>query len=263
MEEKKNMYKFTKVPMNLMMLLDVNCRSMLFTLCQLASYFEDVNGLFFRTNADLSLESQLSEKLVRATVDTLYSNGIIEVWSVGKGKGKHSNYYRLNYEKFEEYDKYNLEELKNPTLQISTIKGYNEKGYSPSYLKNEYSDIPKDSPTVPQELPKDFPSFPQITNNIDNIEIIDNINIKENIDIKDNIEIEDNNIIDIEERYKERINELFDKNYTIPKIFKELASTDWECYQYFKNSLKENEGTKSIWKENLELLYELNDKYEP
>ena len=135
----------------------------------------------------------LSEKLVRATLDTLYINGIVEVWSVGKSKGKHSNYYRLNYEKFKEYEQYSMDELKKPSLKIETIKGYNLKGYSPSYLKNEYSDIPKDSPTVPQELPKDFPSISQSTNNIDNIDIIYNINNKENLDIKDNIEIEDNN----------------------------------------------------------------------
>ena len=263
MENRKIEYPFIKVPLHLSKVLDVNCRSMMEALCQLESYYADENGIFFRTNADLVADTRLSEKLVRATIDTLYINGIIEVWSVGKSKGKHSNYYRLNHNKISEYAKYSMDELKQPHLLIDTIKDYNKKGYSPSYLKNEYVDIPKQSQEIPQELPNDFPSFPQITNNINNIEIIDNINNKENIDIKDNIEIEDNNIIDIEERYKERINELFDKNYTIPKIFKELASTDWQCYQYFKNSLKENEGTKSIWKENLELLYELNDKYAP
>lgn len=58
-------YQFTQVPTKLMILLDVNCRSMLFTLCQLASHYADKNGIFFRTNADLSLESRLSPKLVR------------------------------------------------------------------------------------------------------------------------------------------------------------------------------------------------------
>lgn len=52
-------YQFTTVPTNLMILLDVNCRSMLFTLCQLASYYEKENGMFFRTNADLAEESRI------------------------------------------------------------------------------------------------------------------------------------------------------------------------------------------------------------
>jgi hypothetical protein len=200
--------------------------------------------------------------LVRATLDTLYINGIVEVWSVGKSKGKHSNYYRLNYEKFKEYEQYSMDELKQPHLKIETIKGYNLKGYSPSYLKNEYSDIPKDSPTVPQELPKDSPSISQSTNNIDNIDIIYNINNKENIDIKDNIEIEDNNK-NIEESYCIKITEMFEKNYSFQRMFKELAATDWECYKYFKNRLKEDIKTRSICNENLDLLKELNEKYEP
>lgn len=204
----------------------------------------------------------LSEKLVRATLDTLYINGIVEVWSVGKSKGKHSNYYRLNYEKFKEYEQYSMDELKKPSLKIETIKGYNLKGYSPSYLKNEYSDIPKDSPTVPQELPKDSPSISQSTNNIDNIDIIYNINNKDNIDIKDNIEIEDNNK-NIEESFCIKINEMFDKKYSFPRMFKELAATDWECYKYFKSKLKEDIKTRSICNENLDLLKELNEKYEP
>lgn len=206
----------------------------------------------------------LSEKLVRAALDTLYINGIVEVWSVGKSKGKHSNYYRLNYEKFKEYEQYSMDDLKNPSLKIETVKGYNLKGYSPSYLKNEYSDIPipKDSPTVPQELPKDLPSISQSTNNIDNIDIIYNINNKENIDIKDNTEIEDNNK-NIEESYCIKITEMFEKNYNFPRMFKELAATDWECYKYFKNRLKEDIKTRSICNENLDLLKELNEKYEP
>ena len=63
--------QFTAVPTQLMRLLDVNCRSMLFALCQLSSYYSDTSGKFFRTNADLSEESRLSQKLVIASIDTL------------------------------------------------------------------------------------------------------------------------------------------------------------------------------------------------
>ena len=199
--------------------------------------------------------------MVIATIDALHQNGIVEVWSVGKGKGKHANYYRLNYEKFKEYEQYSMDELKNPSLKIQTVKEYNQKGYSPSYLKSNYQELPKESQDVPQELPKDFPTIPQITNNIDNIETIDIINNKEDIEIKDNIVIDNN--INKEDIYCQKILELTEKGYSWKKIFYELASTDWECYNFCKNSLKKNQGTRSIWRDNLEFLRELNEKYAP
>ena len=60
-----------------------------------------------------------------------------------------------------------------------------------------------------------------------------------------------------------KINEMFDKKYSFPRMFKELAATDWECYKYFKSKLKEDIKTRSICNENLDLLKELNEKYEP
>ena len=163
-------YQFTQVPTKLMILLDVNCRSMLFTLCQLASHYADKNGIFFRTNADLSLESRLSPKLVNAALETLYRHGIVEIWSVGKGKGKHTNYFRLNHARFKEFERHKMEELKNPELQISMVN-YNATDYSLSYLKK---DIPNVSKEVSEIIPNDFPRISQITNNINNIENIDN-----------------------------------------------------------------------------------------
>ena len=119
MENLKSLdYQFTAVPTQLMILLDVNCRSMLFALCQLSSYYSDTSGKFFRTNADLSEESRLSQKLVIASIDTLYRHGIINVWSVGKSNGKHSNYFRLNVDRFKDFERLSMDELKNPELQI-------------------------------------------------------------------------------------------------------------------------------------------------
>ena len=157
-------YQFTQVPTKLMILLDVNCRSMLFTLCQLASHYADENGRFFRTNADLVAESRLSQKLVIATLDTLYQHGIIQVWSAGKGNGKHANYFKLNFERIKEFERLTMDELKNPDLQLPVVD-YRAKGYSPSYLK-------RNVPNVSQENPNDFPRISQITNNINNIENI-------------------------------------------------------------------------------------------
>ena len=177
-------YQFTQVPTKLMILLDVNCRSMLFTLCQLSSHYTKEDGRFFRTNADLALESRLSQKLVIATLDTLYTHGIVEIWSVGKGKGKHANYFKLNLERIKEFERLKMDELKNPELQLPMVD-YRAKGYSPSYLK-------KNTQNVSQEIPNDFPRISQITNNINNIENIDNEENKKNIDNKEGINNKEN-----------------------------------------------------------------------
>lgn len=191
-------YQFTKIPTKIMMAMDVNCRSMLFTMCQLSSYYADEQGIFFRTNADLAQDSQMSEKLVRATVDTLYIKGIIQVWSVGKSNGRHANKFRLNYNKFIEYDKYSMDDLRNPELRIETIKGYNKKGYTPSYLNKEISN-------TTQEIPIYSPTISQSTNNIDNIENINNINNINNY-------INNNNLLNIKNILKEKENIFINKN---------------------------------------------------
>ena len=267
--EEKLKHNFTAIPTNLTIILDINCRSMLFTLCQLSSYYADKEGWFFRTNADLAEESKLSQKLVIATIDTLYSNGIIKVKSVGKGKGKHSNYYKLNVDKFMEYEKYSMDELKNPKLHINTVEGYNKKGYSPSYLKN---DSPKESPIIPQELPNISPIIPQITNNKDNIEIIEN---KENVNNKEIKEDKSNSIYN-NIKNKRRVEELTEeekeycKNYVYEKIDKEvpfekllgiLASENWVLYKWTINYIKKN--SMELYIEVRELIEELNENYSP
>lgn len=240
-------YQFTQVPTKLMILLDVNCRSMLFTLCQLASHYTKDGGRFFRTNADLSLESRLSQKLVIATLDTLYIHGIVEIWSVGKGKGKHANYFKLNLERIKEFERLKMDELKNPDLQLQMVD-YRAKGYSPSYLK-------KDTPLVAQEnsqeIPNDFPRNSQITNNINNIENIDNK------------EIENSNINNIEDEYNKRINELLKGGMKVEDILINLAKEDWECFKFFKGKLKQNEDFKPHYRRLLPLVNDLIQQYEP
>lgn len=171
-------YQFTAVPTNLFILLDNNCRSMLFTLIQLSSFYSNEDGYFFRTNSDLSEESNLSQKLVIATVDTLYSKGLIAVNTVGKSKGKQANYYKVNFDVFAEYEKYSKEELKNPVLKIETID-YKAKGYSPSYLSKVSQSTEQ---SYHQDFPKVSPTFPKVPTNIDSIYIINN---KEDIYNKD------------------------------------------------------------------------------
>lgn len=239
-------YQFTQVPTKLMILLDVNCRSMLFTLCQLASHYAKDGGRFFRTNADLALESRLSQKLVIATLDTLYTHGIVEIWSVGKGKGKQANYYRLNYARFKEFESLRMDELKNPELQLPMVD-YRAKGYSPSYLK-------KNTQNVSQEIPNDFPRISQITNNIENIDNENNIN---------NEKIENSNINNIEDEYNKRINELLKGGMKVENILINLAKEDWECFKFFKGKLKQNEDFKKHYRRLLPLVNDLIQQYEP
>lgn len=225
--EKKIEFNFTAVPTMLMTALDVNCRNMLFVLCQLSDYYSDENGVFFRTNADLIQQTKMSENLVRATLDTLYRKGLVQIWSVGKGKGKHANKFRLNIGMFKEYEKYTFDDLKNPELQINTVK-YKEVGYSPSYLKDENQDIP-------QEHPKDIPiEIPRVAQSENNIEIIYNIENKENKDNINNKEIE----------YISKISSLLEQDMSLEEVAQCLAPSDWGCYVYFKNKLKESENRK-------------------
>ena len=123
-------YSFTAIPTNLFFSLDNNCRSMLATLVQLDSYYRDGNGWFFRTCADLQDQTRLSQNLVKATLQTLFNYHLIEVKSVGQSKWKHANYFKVNFEKFQEYEKLKLEDvIKNPDFQIETVnyKGSNFK----------------------------------------------------------------------------------------------------------------------------------------
>ena len=119
--ETKN-YQFTQVPTNLFILLDNNCRSMLFTLIQLSSYYADEDGWFFRTCTDLEEESNLSQNLVKATLQTLFNHHIIEAKPTGQSKGKKPNYYKVNFDEFAKYDEISTEDaMKNPDLKICTV----------------------------------------------------------------------------------------------------------------------------------------------
>lgn len=244
--EKKIEFNFTAVPTMLMTALDVNCRNMLFVLCQLSDYYSDENGVFFRTNADLIQQTKMSENLVRGTLDTLYRKGLVQIWSVGKGKGKHANKFRLNIGMFKEYEKYTFDDLKNPELQINTVK-YKEVGYSPSYLKDENQDIP-------QEHPKDIPiEIPRVAQSENNIEIIYNIENKENTDTIKNKEIE----------YSNRICTMLEQGMSLEDVAKCLAPTDWNCFVYFKDKLKENESTRQEYFKLNRVLSDLNYSFNP
>ena len=137
LENSKVGYQFTPTPKQLMHLLDVNCRTMLFALVDDSDYFANSEGWFYRTNSDLQNDSKLSKNLVTVTIDTLFNYGIVDVSCVGKGKGKQPNGYRLCSERFPFFEQLNMNtDIRRPENQIKTID-YKGSGYSPSYLQDE------------------------------------------------------------------------------------------------------------------------------
>lgn len=267
-------YQFTAVPTQLMILLDVNCRSMLFTLCQLSSYYSDASGKFFRTNADLSEESRLSQKLVIAAIDTLYRHGIINVWSVGKSNGKHSNYFRLNIDRFKDFERLSMDELKNPEFQIEMVN-YRDKGYTPLYLKDadvsastsvpitdiqatscQDSSFPLPERTT-SAITEIVPTSSQSTNNIDSIENTDNIENEDTINNKETNILNNNKEECLEDRMLERLA----NGDKLEHILEDFAKNDWDYYQFCKKTIRN--GDYEFYTSLRNTFRYLNRKYGP
>ena len=137
MKKNEHKYQFTAMPVNLTACLDNNCRSMLFTLLQLSSYYADEDGWFFRSSADLQAQSRLSEILVRATISTLYRIGIVDVRLDGKSRNQSPNWFKMNEAEMLKWEKYSIEDcIKNPNYAIKTDP-YG-KGCKPSYLDKSH-----------------------------------------------------------------------------------------------------------------------------
>ena len=158
MKKNEHKYKFTAMPVNLTACMDNNCRSMLFTLLQLSSYFENRSkeenevwdGWFFRSNADLQAQTRLSENLVRATISTLYRIGIVDVKLDVKSKNQTPNRFKVNEAAMLTWEKYNIEDcIKNPDYAIMTDK-YKEPGWKPSYLDTSAKATPQSQQFLPQ-----------------------------------------------------------------------------------------------------------------
>ena len=161
-------YQFTAMPVNLTACMDNNCRSMLFTLLQLSSYYADEDGWFFRSNADLQAQSRVGNKMVIAILSTFHRLGILEVKSVGQSKGTIPNKFRLRTDIFSKWEKIRLEDcVKNPSYSIP-LDDYKQKGWTPSYL----------SSLVQQTSPSTHNI--ENANNVDNTENADNTQNGEN-----------------------------------------------------------------------------------
>jgi len=217
-EEKVNVgYQFNAIPMNLMACCDLNCRSMLWTLVQLSSYYATTDGWFFRTNEDLRTQSLLSENLVRATLSTLCNIGVVDVQTVGKGKSKTPNKFKLNIERFKDWERYSLEDcIKHPDLRIET-DNYKAKGWQPSYLNELKVVLPTSTPTPQQSE--------------DNIENIDNKENKLSEGSKQ-VEVKGNQF----EEYRKREDYLMDKLYNV---------TSWTDFKMFRKQIADLISTAS------------------
>ena len=194
-------YQFTPIPKQLMHLLDVNCRTMLFALIDDSNYFANANGWFYRSNSDLQNDSKLSKNLVTVTIDTLFRYCIVDVSCVGKGKGKQPNGYKVNTDRFMFFEQLNMNtDIGRPENQIEAIR-YKGSGYSPSYLQDKPTRlkpmlkdgvitwIPINAPNALTPSPtKDDTS--RITSNATKSD--NNIDSKDNIDNKDIINGKDN-----------------------------------------------------------------------
>ena len=227
-------YQFTPTPKQLMHLLDVNCRTMLFALIDDSNYFANADGWFYRTNSDLQNDSKLSKNLVTVTIDTLFHYCIVDVSCVGKGKGKKPNGYKVNTDRFTFFEQLNMNtDIGRPENQIETVT-YKGSGYSPSYLQDKplrlkpmlkdgvITWIPINAPNTPTPS-RTIDDTSSITNDVtksdNNINSIDNRDSKESIDNKDNLL--NNNKLNKELKEKEVI-----EKETLVSLCEEANSTE-------------------------------------
>ena len=267
-------YQFTAIPTKLMCLCDVNVRSALFTLIQISSEYADADGWFFRTNEDLQIDMKLSQHLVVATVDALYRKGIVSVrpkTKKKKGMKTPPNDYRVNFDKFKEYESMDFNSLRNPELVIETMK-YKEKGYKPQYLMDaETSDIQTYSPPT-EKVPTSIDNI-ETTNTISSYEhIADNSNTVEislpssevidttefqNAEVKDNILIEEysdrdhrsieTNTVQSLSEYEQRGQQFKERNAAISELFKRMEA-DIRLFKSSKTELYATDNANRISK---------------
>lgn len=176
-------YQFVPVPLNLFNCLDNNCRSVLFTLIQLSSYYgkEENGGWFYRTNGDLGDQCNLSKNVLNGALDALYRNGIVDIIPCEKGGGKKQigRKYRVLFNSFKKYEEISIEDtIKNPDYKIKTCDY--KKCSIPSFQLKEDDDTtfqPTSTPTFPLTSQPTSRKSDNNINNIDNIKNIENIEL--------------------------------------------------------------------------------------
>lgn len=188
--------KFIQVPTNLFYLMDANCTKVFITLIQMNSYYPKTDeGYFECAYKSLEIACGLSQNIIKACLAGLFLEGLIDVVSVGKGRGKHTNKYKVNVEKFKEYEKTPI-----GVAIITEDKPIHQANYKGTRFKlpwqvymSKYETAQQTAQGIAQQTAQ------KVTTNKDNIENEENRN---NIDNKYNINTEDNMLVNpIEERY--------------------------------------------------------------
>ena len=185
----QNDYQFIKVPVNLFYLMDANCSKVLTTLIQMDSFYPKTDGYFECAYKTLEQACGISQNLIKASLAGLYLEGLVDIISVGKGRGKHTNRYKINVERFQDYE--------NTPVGIAMMtedKPIHQVKYYGTRFKLPWENEKKVSTTIAQETAQSIAqgTAQNLTTNIDNVNNIENI---KNIDnINNNIE-NNNNII--------------------------------------------------------------------
>lgn len=158
-------YQFIKVPLHLFYLMDANTSKVLITLVQMSDFYGK-DGWFYRSMNNLEDATGLSQNVIRAALDALYQEGLVNVDTVGISKGKHPNRYKVNTEKFQDYEKYSLDDIiSGGVAKIETTK-YKTGHFTPSYMRQQQGQ------STGQQTGQ------KVSTNIDNIDNIENINNK-------------------------------------------------------------------------------------
>lgn len=166
--------------MNLFYLMDANCSKVLTTLVQMNSFYPKEDGYFECAYKTLELACGMSRPVIKASLAGLYLEGIVDVVSVGQGRGKHTNRYKVNVEKFKDYEKINL------GIAIMT----EDKPIHQVKYKGERFQVPWNEITSEKQSEKgtEKQSEKKVTTNIDNIPNIENIDNTKEYNIINNIE---------------------------------------------------------------------------
>lgn len=178
MLQEKIGYQFIPIPLNLFNCLDIKCRSTLCSLIQLSSHYakEENDWWFYRTYGDLQAQTKLSKRVLEATLDALYSHGIIDIICEEQGRGMTfvGNQYKVLFDSFEKYESLSIEDTyKNPKYEIST-PNYNAKGYKVSF-RNQIDSTLSSSDSSAQSFARSSAQNDYNIKNIDNRYNINNI----------------------------------------------------------------------------------------
>lgn len=194
-------YQFTAVPTQLFLCMDNNCRSTLFSLIQLSTFYETkkgatFDGWFFRTNALLEQETNLSKNVLNGALDALYQAGIIDIIPQNKGRGKTqgARKYRVNYETFLRYQSIPFEECSCSHPDFGIVTSDYKKGAPSFQLRPQLEEQPKCRKSDNNIDSIDNTEILDIIDNetIDNIDNIDNTINNNNLDYSSHFDVENN-----------------------------------------------------------------------